>query len=1179
MSIAKVGLGFVLGLALYARTRQGFVAVFLYCLFDLFPQPPEFWGLFADLYWGAVLSVTLYSLRFAYGTNGLGALRVLRTRLNGRARRAATKLIRDRDPKSYESAMSRKSDYVKDLEMEGLNTGDCDFENWEDIISSLNMENRNQYKNQWMYGAQTMRPSMRADRVVRDFRNSLHTDDLGQTVGIAFEDDSILNYMMEVNEDPIPAPIAPVAAVRPPLMAFVRERARIPQPPVEFGRIASVLVTILVPCWYALAGFMPLYVVMFIIHCLAVCGVWTWRWRGAISQRVLPACRQGAAEVPRILGAAANAVGQAVIHPVRDWAIGCAYWVRDLVLAYGNRELRALKYLKDQPVTTVLWVNSAKISERAEIRKNKSFAFNPSKIYPVLSPLLTTQSHTTLQLLLLLLSVVGIVLDVERYEEALNDFLVTTFKPVEVHAGFQFLARGRADALAVCVKSDARNIVDAVVHLLFAIKHDGLERVRTRIQTFHMGDWLKGANAVDEAQAEQLRLEMAGMNRDVLGGEVALNGMGQARGLGFVVHNETEKPQEVSVPEATPEVTEKVETVGDRLKAVIARYAAFLKRIANMPSATRAHFEKVFADKYRKEATVVTEEWKDVLKKEVIDHADGTDNKFTNTALANMLELPTPDMPELIDSPDYVTVLGGYTVALEMAEGSVEERLEVLEGASDAFRRGVEYLLNHSEQVSTVEPEVDKPPSQPLAVREDTTLQEPQEENPKLWARAKKYITDLMKNKGVRKALVEDHKGGDPPTPDWMAGLKKYHEVTEFYRKNLRSKWNGEEWNDEADFSVYEGVIQDLDDEIFELEGKYRSSMLGLGDFGQEDYNKLEKLSLALDQIMDRYEGRARNHAADTVTFPLRFRNLVFDKIKNAKKRDERIKEWDEWKKDKNLTSARAKFFEKMIDERIWEKKKVPRVEEIPENHAIVVDGVTSETIDLSHLKDVYTYTVAFTYKNKTRFTRGTRAKDAREQPMVQGVVTCAHLIPDEAWNKRDFTVSDFVITCNGKEWKGNPSNTQILHYGEKASDNVNIRVKGGDAIMIVDNRINEGKAVAIRPATIGAQASFFVRKDETSFFSQGLLETFRDVTVSPTIAFVSASTDKNEGSSGTPIFQFQNGALAFVAINKGVDKSRPTHTMVQLLHPLNACVLQGSTGTGANTGSVKLPSQPGQKE
>jgi hypothetical protein len=459
---------------------------------------------------------------------------------------------------------------------------------------------------------------------------------------------------------------------------------------------------------------------------------------------------------------------------------------------------------------------------------------------------------------------------------------------------------------------------------------------------------------------------------------------------------------------------------------------------------------------------------------------------------------------------------------------------------------------------------------------------------------------------------VENHK--DSTTPEWLRSLKKYDEVNNFYRLAKNRIFEGEE----DEFNVYESVLNGLDDEMDIYLEKRHSDALGFYSFTAEDERNFERLHRIYEEISEKVP-RYDHSGRPGLVVPQKFRNILYGKIKNDSKLRKRIRQWNDFLKA-NPAPDRTRAFRRVaeaIDVHIAacrrnnpeldaamqpnlqplsssdqkeeinhgknsKKRKEKNSEKTRKrDHAVIRSGVSNELVDSSQLRKVNLFKIMYNGKTGNNSCRGVRAKDARTNPMRVGVITNRHLIPDDVWETKSFSVTDFTISYSDDAgevcWKGDLKHTQIVPYTDKpdCNCNVNTKISGGDMIMIIDDRINVGKAWNVHAPIMGGSAVFVL----PGYVSHGTLKKYDDITVCNTLAYVDASTDINHGSSGTPVFQFFQGQPQLIGLNKGVDKKRKDQSLIQLLSPLKASLLQGSTGMGASTTMVERPSQPGQKE
>jgi hypothetical protein len=292
----------------------------------------------------------------------------------------------------------------------------------------------------------------------------------------------------------------------------------------------------------------------------------------------------------------------------------------------------------------------------------------------------------------------------------------------------------------------------------------------------------------------------------------------------------------------------------------------------------------------------------------------------------------------------------------------------------------------------------------------------------------------------------------------------------------------------------------------------------------------------------------------------------------NDKKLKKRIVEWKSVRKDYvdsplKPVKRQAGFIDEILS----------KYDKPPENHAIVESG-NSNKVDVKKLENYKDFMVRFTSEEGNIYQcRGVRVKHTIHGQSVTGILTTAHIVPDDIVRTNNFGPANFTVTCGEKVYECNLKNTQLAKFAcdQKCAKNVNTRVEGGDAVLIVDKRINDGKAASIGRAKEGQIAVFKCPKLATC----GTLVFSKDVSVCETIGYVACSTDVDHGASGTPVFQWINNEPVVVAINKGRDDKHQDKSMVQLLGDLNVQLPQGSTGTALNHRSVKRRYRPGRRE
>jgi hypothetical protein len=411
---------------------------------------------------------------------------------------------------------------------------------------------------------------------------------------------------------------------------------------------------------------------------------------------------------------------------------------------------------------------------------------------------------------------------------------------------------------------------------------------------------------------------------------------------------------------------------------------------------------------------------------------------------------------------------------------------------------------------------------------------------------------------------LEDHKG-ETNTPDWFRGIKKYKEVQDFYHK-----FKGElSERDESD--VYTSVMEDMDDELMRIEDRHRGSLFGIADFSAKDRRRYAEITRCMDDISSKYN---RDHNSGEYRIPDRYLNLMFAPPKNPKKYKYRVEEWSKAKE-----GFQGKWLlrqVKSIDEAIknHDAASEPAVEPEKSDHAIVEEGF-KDTIDLKLLQGYRDFTISF-YGREKYTTRGVRVKVKVNDVHVTGIMTNYHIIPGEYVLSGNYDVTNFEITCEGAVHRGDMKNTQLIrfHCDRKCRDNTNNRIAGGDCLLVVDKRFNQGKAASIGNISEGGRVVFKCPE----MYTQGTITVPQDVGVCHTLAYVDCSTDINHGASGTPVFQFKNGVPYLVAINKGRDDRKKTHSLVQQIAPLNAKYLQGSTGIVVRPRLARPQCQPGVK-
>lgn len=418
---------------------------------------------------------------------------------------------------------------------------------------------------------------------------------------------------------------------------------------------------------------------------------------------------------------------------------------------------------------------------------------------------------------------------------------------------------------------------------------------------------------------------------------------------------------------------------------------------------------------------------------------------------------------------------------------------------------------------------------------------------------------------------LEDHKG-ETNTPDWFRGIKKYKEVRDFY-----DKFKGElDERDETD--IYTSVMEEMDDELMRIEDRHRGSLFGIADFSAKDRRRYAEITKCMDDISSRYE---RDHNSGEYRIPDRYLNLLLAPPKNPKKYKYRVDEWNKAREGfqgKWLLRQVKSIDEAIKNHELGEVIKTCETASLElakqDDHAIVEEGF-KDTIDLKLLQGYRDFTISF-YGREKYTTRGVRVKVKVNDVHVTGVMTNHHIIPNEYVLSGNYDVTNFEIACEGTVHRGNMKNTQLIrfHCDRKCRDNTNNRIAGGDCILVVDKRFNQGKAASVGNMAEGGRVVFKCPE----MYTQGTITAPQDVGVCHTLAYVDCSTDINHGASGTPVFQFRNGVPYLVAINKGRDDRKKTHSLVQQIAPLNAKYLQGSTGIVARPRLARPQCQPGVK-
>jgi hypothetical protein len=340
-----------------------------------------------------------------------------------------------------------------------------------------------------------------------------------------------------------------------------------------------------------------------------------------------------------------------------------------------------------------------------------------------------------------------------------------------------------------------------------------------------------------------------------------------------------------------------------------------------------------------------------------------------------------------------------------------------------------------------------------------------------------------------------------------------------------------------------------LDDEYDYLLDMKTSAYFGYTEFKAGDAKRFEELSKELDRL-DRMDN---NHSGTSDS--LRKFALRFNKGKPLSKRDKKLLS------KVDPTTIKSVNFRKLVES----------VKTNKDDHAMIVPGGPRTEVKVADLAKYYSYEVTCSESGKR--VRGVKVRLGDKI----GVLCSKHLL--DAFKSNVESVS---IHCRRNDESvviGNKKYTQILEAecpcGKE--NTTNCRIRGGDAILIMDTRI-PGKTVPIGHFESALPIVFAYPGVGNAWNS--VIGTIKDVgatNICDHLKHVFVPTDINHGASGGPFFQWQNGQCVLVAINKGVDPNFPEVSLVQSISNLNFKSRLGSTGLGNARNMALLPCQPGQ--
>jgi hypothetical protein len=295
-----------------------------------------------------------------------------------------------------------------------------------------------------------------------------------------------------------------------------------------------------------------------------------------------------------------------------------------------------------------------------------------------------------------------------------------------------------------------------------------------------------------------------------------------------------------------------------------------------------------------------------------------------------------------------------------------------------------------------------------------------------------------------------------------------------------------------------------------------------------------------------------------------------------------RIREWQA--EIKTQSPRKVKFAD---DER--PKAKVEELEDIrPGDHAIINEEDQSE-VSTNAFAGVPIYSVNYgtSPKRTTRGVRATIATTTERKESITGILTSRHLFPK--LREVDITLMSITVDVDGKleTWNGDRKYTQLVTASHQCGvcNNSKLvhRIDGADAILIVDSRINHGRAFRIQEPK--PDHSFYILSAPRSksgvtvrVASQCQYDPdARSEDVCPGLYPLTGATSKNEGDSGLPVFQFINNSLQLVGINKGIDNrwASVKHSLVQTGLNLNWTRRRDSYGSQVLTGIPVPPCHP----
>lgn len=453
----------------------------------------------------------------------------------------------------------------------------------------------------------------------------------------------------------------------------------------------------------------------------------------------------------------------------------------------------------------------------------------------------------------------------------------------------------------------------------------------------------------------------------------------------------------------------------------------------------------------------------------------------------------------------------------------------------------------------------------------------------------------------VAESRSEEHKGSGWTTPDWLRGLKDKSGVVDNFLKQARNM--GYDTGDfDNDPTVYDDFITMLEDEIDACFAKKQGAYFGYDEWSMKDQRRLKDL-LDTAEAVDRVTaGRFKNHAAVAGKHPrVEFYRLLAKIDENpALKTKSQLSKWMRSAKSSGLDQKYITKYTKIFNN--YQTGMLTKdIEELvrAKDHAIVVPSVQSGARDLKKFDTIGDYNLCYDGREGKVYTRGIRTKlpvahfpgvalGSTDAKHLNGIVTAQHLLPPKM---ADFVLEKLSWSADGGTTWVSASNkhTQCAFSNEKNCQNCispNCAIKGCDCFFIMDDRLNKGKLAAVGKLlpNIPLEYPFYTKMEDGSrkctIVSVGCVQdTSNDLTVCKNLRYVSASTDVNEGASGAPFFQFQNGQLVLVALNKGLDKKRPEFSLVQEIQPLNFWFPQGSTGSGQGSNTPTPPSQPGAQE